>query len=102
MDLIAMFAAGMYRPLDLLQIGRSYPIVRIMNRTHAFFMVLRISWESGEVLVQLPEACANRFSRGNNERINNRSLYLDLVFIGRTYSIEPILQIRGNGFAMII
>jgi len=86
MDLIALFAAGMYRPLDSLQIGRSYPIVCIMNRSHAFFMVLRISWESGEVLVQLPQACASRFSRGTIERIIRRAQVKVGLRLERRYS----------------
>jgi len=101
MDLIVMFAASMYRPLDSLQIGRAYSIVRIIHRSHVFFMVLRISWES-EVLVQLPQACANRFSRGTIERINNGSLHLDLTFMGSNFTNEPILRISGNGFAMML
>ena len=49
MHLIVMYASGMFRPLNMLQMGQAYEIVRIINRNHGFFMVLRISWESGEV-----------------------------------------------------
>jgi hypothetical protein len=69
MDLIEMFAARMYTPLDSLQIGRPYSIVHIMHRSPRFFMVLKISWEKGEVLVQLPQAYASRFSRRDIEKI---------------------------------
>jgi hypothetical protein len=102
MDVIAMFAAGMFRPLNALQIDRAYSIVRIISRRYSFLMVWRISWESREVLVELPQACANRFPRGAIERINNGSFHLSLTYMGSLFNNEPVLRISGNGFAMML
>jgi len=74
----------------MLQIGRAYDIVRILNRNHGFFMILRISYDSGEVLVRLPRRYAERFSSETVE------------FMGMTPSNESVLWIRGNGFAMLL
>jgi hypothetical protein len=77
-DLIALFAANMYVPLDALLIGKMYLILRVKYFTTyddgpRFFMLLRYTWNR-DVLAHLPAGCAGRFTPEQLERINRGNL----------------------------
>jgi hypothetical protein len=109
MNLISFSSTGEYRSVAGLQVGRPYNIEQLYcyesNSGLCCLMLLRQTWHQRKLVTHLPKSCFKIFTSAvneNNNNNNNRSAIVDIEYLGRSLSNEPIIRLHANGCAIII